>query len=320
MTPNWDIHPEMVSHTWVIDTKTGRPFPERTADFMENWGWSAGKSADQLAEYIGVCTPDPQERGAQVRRRSPRRAASATARLPELARGTLDACRDVFSAEIPHYFRHLFTDDRSVAPRVELRLGPGGRGPEVRGVDHRLHWGLVRRLGWAHRRLGRPVHHRRPQGGRLPEVIARGEPAVMVCHWPGMYFNGQETGFKIFRGNRRAPARGLRPPCLAEAERDRAVLGRARARPDRAPSRAAGSRLRPRSPAPSSRVKVQAGREKEAPATRLRLTAGENRTAARGGGFDARAQAGDVLPRSNSGLVACFDLPKGTSRLEPGGE
>ena len=53
MMPNWDIHPEMVSHTWVIDTKTGRPFPERTADFMENWGWSVGKSADQLAEYMG---------------------------------------------------------------------------------------------------------------------------------------------------------------------------------------------------------------------------------------------------------------------------
>ncbi len=28
MTPSWDIHPEMVSHTWVIDPKTGRPFPQ----------------------------------------------------------------------------------------------------------------------------------------------------------------------------------------------------------------------------------------------------------------------------------------------------
>ncbi|MFO0953894.1 MAG: hypothetical protein U0835_22610 [Isosphaeraceae bacterium] len=27
MTPDWDIHPEMVSHTWVlVDAKTGRPF------------------------------------------------------------------------------------------------------------------------------------------------------------------------------------------------------------------------------------------------------------------------------------------------------
>jgi hypothetical protein len=25
MMPDWDIHPEMVSHTWVIDTKSGRP-------------------------------------------------------------------------------------------------------------------------------------------------------------------------------------------------------------------------------------------------------------------------------------------------------
>jgi hypothetical protein len=27
MMPDWDIHPEMISHTWVIDIKTGRPYP-----------------------------------------------------------------------------------------------------------------------------------------------------------------------------------------------------------------------------------------------------------------------------------------------------
>ena len=27
MMPDWDIHPEMISHTWVINTKTGRPYP-----------------------------------------------------------------------------------------------------------------------------------------------------------------------------------------------------------------------------------------------------------------------------------------------------
>jgi len=37
------------------------------------------------------------------------------------------------------------------------------------------------------------------QGGRLPEVIGKGEPAVLVCHWPGIYFNGNEVGFKIFQ-------------------------------------------------------------------------------------------------------------------------
>src|SRR5579871_4033349 len=29
MTVDWDIHPEMITHTWVIDTRTGRPYPER---------------------------------------------------------------------------------------------------------------------------------------------------------------------------------------------------------------------------------------------------------------------------------------------------
>ena len=38
--PNWDIHPEMVSHTRVIDIRTGQPFPYATPDYMENWEWS----------------------------------------------------------------------------------------------------------------------------------------------------------------------------------------------------------------------------------------------------------------------------------------
>jgi hypothetical protein len=35
--------------------------------------------------------------------------------------------------------------------------------------------------------------------GRLVEVIGRGDPAVLCCHWPGLYFGGAETGFKIFQ-------------------------------------------------------------------------------------------------------------------------
>jgi hypothetical protein len=33
----------------------------------------------------------------------------------------------------------------------------------------------------------------------MPQVIDRGEPAIMVCHWPGIYYNGEERGFKIFQ-------------------------------------------------------------------------------------------------------------------------
>ena len=52
MTPNWDIHPEMTTHTRVIDLKTGHPFPELSPKFMENWEWTTGRSADEIAAYM----------------------------------------------------------------------------------------------------------------------------------------------------------------------------------------------------------------------------------------------------------------------------
>jgi len=52
VTPAWDIHPEMITHTWVIDLKTGHPYSERSERYMENWLWSANRSVDELAGYI----------------------------------------------------------------------------------------------------------------------------------------------------------------------------------------------------------------------------------------------------------------------------
>jgi hypothetical protein len=198
MMPNWDIHPEMISHTWAIDTRTGRPYPERTAAFMENWGFSVGKSADQLADYLsyalrilknaglaceGITTPGGF--GNRV--------------LPELAQAALEACRDVFQVEIPHYFRHIFTDEHSVAPRVEYARGLGG--PDPRCVVSIIGCTGDWFGGWDGLTAGSVDQFITPdlKRGRLPEVIARGEPAVLVGHWPGMYFNGQEVGFKIFQ-------------------------------------------------------------------------------------------------------------------------
>ena len=198
ITPDWDIHPEMVSHTRVIDTKTGRPYPDSSEYYMENWRWTDGKSVDELADYLsyalrvlknvdlpceGITTPGGFGYGA----------------LPELAQATLESCREVFQAEIPHYFRHLYTDETSVAPRVEYASGLDGSDPRcvVSIIGCTGDWfggwdGLV--PGSVERLITEDF-----QGGRLPEVIRRGEPAIMVCHWPGIYFNGEEIGFNIFK-------------------------------------------------------------------------------------------------------------------------
>ncbi len=198
MMPDWDIHPEMVSHTRVINTKTGRPYPDASEYFMENWRWTDGKSVDELADYLryalqilkniglpceGITTPGGF--GNRV--------------LPQLAQATLESCRDVFQAEIPHYFRHLYTDDRSVAPRVEYASGLDSPDPRcvVSIIGCTGDWfggwdGLT--PGSVDRFITNDL-----TGGRLPQVIDKGEPAILVCHWPGIYYNGQEAGFNIFK-------------------------------------------------------------------------------------------------------------------------
>lgn len=199
LMPNWDIHPEMITHTWVIDTKTGHPLPNRTLKAMENWDWSAGRSTDELGDYLayalsilknvglpceGVTTPGGF--GSRV--------------LPELARATLQACREVFATEVPHYFRHLFDrGPQSVTPRVEYASGLGGDDPRcvvsIIGCtgDWTGGWDCSDR-GDVDRFITADL-----QRGRLVEVIERGEPAILVCHWTGIWFNGEEAGFKILQ-------------------------------------------------------------------------------------------------------------------------
>jgi hypothetical protein len=165
---------------------------------MENWDWTTGRSVDELAAYHayalqilknidlpceGLTTPGGY--GGRA--------------LPELAQATLQSVRDVFSAEIPHYFRHLYTDDRSVAPRVEYASGLDTDDPRcvVSVIGCTGDW----TGGW---------DNVEPEGvdrfitadlgaGRMVDVIGRGEPAMMVCHWTGIHWNGEEKGFRVFQ-------------------------------------------------------------------------------------------------------------------------
>ncbi|HEV7867896.1 MAG TPA: hypothetical protein VGO90_09455 [Chthoniobacteraceae bacterium] len=197
--PNWDIHPEMVTHSRVIDLKTGHPYADHSLKFMENWEWTTGRSTDEIASYLayalqilknvdlpceGVTTPGGFGNKA----------------LPQLSEATLQSVRDVFAAEIPHYFRHLYdTGERSVVPRVENVSGLGGQDPRcvvsIIGCtgDWTGGWDCSEPVG-VDRFISEDL-----QSGRMVEVITRGEPALMVAHWTGFYWNGQELGFKVFQ-------------------------------------------------------------------------------------------------------------------------
>jgi hypothetical protein len=314
MMPNWDIHPEMISHTWVIDTKTGRPFPERSADFMENWGWSAHKSADQLADYMSYALLILKNIG-MVCEGITTPGGFGTRALPELALGTLEACRDVFRAEIPHYFRHIFTDDRSVAPRVEYAAGLDGPDPKcvVSIIGCTGDWfggwdGLT--PGSVESFIAADLKH-----GRLPEVIGRGEPAVMVCHWPGLYFNGREVGFKIFQeivGRMHDAYDHLLWMKLAEIARYWAARELTRL------ERPAPGQIALQAPfaCPQFTIKLELpAAEGVSPPARVRITAAGHETA-----LSPVATARQLKPgtfhRSDAAVIVCFDLAKGSSRID----
>ena len=200
MQPNWDIHPEMISHTRVIDIKTGRPFPYADAQYMENWGWSQDKSADELGAYMAYALEVLKNTGLDCEGVTTP-GGFASQNKEALARGTLAAVREVYpGVDVAHYFRDLYTEpDKSVAPLVKYPSGLQSEDPRcvVSVIGCTGDWfggwdGLT--PGSADQFITKDL-----SSGRMVEVIDSGEPAIMVCHWPGIYYNGQKTGFNIFK-------------------------------------------------------------------------------------------------------------------------
>ena len=226
MVPNWDIHPEMVTHTRVIDLTTGHPYPDQSVDFMENWDWTTGRSADELAAYLAYALRILKEVGLPCEGITTPGGFGAKV-LPQLAVATGQAVRDVFKAEIPHYFRHaIIRGPESVAPRVENASGLDGPDPQcvVSIVACTNDW----TGGWDNTPPGGPDPFITPdlKSGRMVEVIERGEPAVIMSHWTGIHWNGQELGFKVFQEVVRRLHATVRQSRLDDAQRDVALLGR----------------------------------------------------------------------------------------------
>ena len=306
--PDWDIHPEMVTHTRVIDIKTGHPYPERGLEYMENWRWTDGRSADQIADYMryalqilhnvdlpceGITTPGGF--GQQV--------------LPELARASLESCRDVFRAEIPHYFRHVIREGQeSVAPRVEYASGLDATDPHcvVSIIACTGDW----TVGWdcsSRGRLDDFISENLNQG-RMVDVIEQGEPAIMLCHWTGIYFHGEEVGFKIFQEVvRRLHAKydhliwmKLREISRYWAAKElTSIESEAGALTMKAPFACPGFTLRVAGPAGGPPVLNHGARQK-----RLKQVA------------NPKALEAATWTKDSRGVIACFDLPKGKSTLD----
>lgn len=307
MVPGWDIHPEMVTHTRAIDTKTGHPYPERSLKFMENWEWASGKSVDELANYLGYALTILKNVGLPCEGITTPGGFGGRVKA-ELSQAVFQSVRSVFGAEIPHYFKYVI--DRgpaSVAPRVEYASIADLK--DTRCVvnitactgDWTGGWDCSDR-GHLDRFITEDLKE-----GRLVEVIERGEPACLLAHWTGIYFNGEELGFKIFQEVvRRLNARFDHLLWMKTSELARYWAAKELTRVEKKDRTVL---LRAPYACPRFTLRVE-GRGDGAP----KLTAGDTPVSLTEVKRMRDLKAGSWL-RDREGVVVSFDLPKGKSVL-----
>ena len=197
--PNWDIHPEMITHTRVIDLSTGRPLEPASSATMENSWPREKKSVDELTEYLAYALRILKNCGL------PCEGVTTPGGFGNLVKSELslavgEALRDVYGVELPHYFKYVAGGkDESTEPRLEHVSGlktanphavvnvPAGTGDWFGGWDGDL------------KSRGQLYSNDDATAGRMVELIERGAPAVMLCHWPGMYSQGTREGFNDFK-------------------------------------------------------------------------------------------------------------------------
>jgi len=225
MLPNWDIHPEMITHTRVIDLKTGRPFDEISPATMENSYPREKKSVDELAAYLayalqilkncdlpceGVTTPGGF--GNLVK--------------PELSLAVQQSVRDVYRAEIPHFFKYVNYGEREhrTNDRAPQRAWHRQRQPD--GQHSGRNRRLVRRLAGRHDvRLAALLKRRRdrgPHGGSDPARRAGSDAVPLAGHVQQRH----EGRLQLVSACRHCTGPPIpRSDDLDEAQRDRSLLG-----------------------------------------------------------------------------------------------
>ena len=194
--PNWDLTPEMITHCKVVDL----------TNWMMTDEWEQGEWAerpipfDQLAPYIAAALRilhncDIAAEGVT----SP--GAFQAVDLPNYGASTLWASKEINANPRPFLFCEVYHRDSDPLPYPKLYSLNKAKGECCAGIIAGTGDWFA---GWEGN--NRQAIHGPDmcitedlQGGRMPQLIAAGCPAIMVSHWPGFYFQGEEVGFNIFK-------------------------------------------------------------------------------------------------------------------------
>ena len=187
--PNFDLTPEMLTHTAVVDLET--------LALTEEWEqveWVDPPVDNRLTDYIiasmemlnnvGIPCEGVTSPGAFGKRQE-----------EAYAKAVLTASQEVNNNPCPFYFLWLKHDE---LPDVPIWHADKQNGIAIASIvacagDWFGGW-TGYDLGDADRFITEDL-----QGGRLPPILEQELPCVLVGHWPGFYFNGEKCGFDVLK-------------------------------------------------------------------------------------------------------------------------
>ena len=192
--PNYDITPEMMTHTFVVDLKTLQPVDP---NLWEQWGWN-NLPTDQEAlvtDYIALACEILHNVGLTP--------AGVTSPggfgnpLDFYAKCAEAAVRRVTGNPTPYLFKRVSSKGKVETPVWYPNREAGTAMGEVIAAtgDYTGSW-----TGYGEVNVDYYITSDL-LGGRLPEVIAAGDPGVMISHWQGFYgiHDDDRRGFRAFQ-------------------------------------------------------------------------------------------------------------------------
>lgn len=188
--PNFDITCEMLTHTHVVDLKSWQ-FTEA----WEQFEW-VDPPVDPLTEYVTTAMQIVRDSGLPCEGvTSP--GAFGVKQESAYAKAALTAAMQVNGDTRPFYFLHV-ADAPDAWPDVPLWHVDKAKGIAIASIIGCTHDWFG---GWTGYDAGDPnlMITEDLQGGCLPLVLARELPCVLVSHWPGFYFGGDEVGFAVLK-------------------------------------------------------------------------------------------------------------------------
>jgi hypothetical protein len=304
IVPHFDITCELLTHTHVVDVN------DPSLPFTEAWEqveWTDPPTDGRLTPYIATALTLLKEAGfAEAWVTSP--GAFGGRNEPIYAKAIQDAARAVYGDSRPFYFLRVHVPPKEW-PEVALWHTDAAAGTAIASVagctDDRFG-------SWTGYDAGNADYFLTPDltGGVLRPVLDRELPCVLVSHWPGFYFGGEEVGFQVLKEVKRrldafdpdgTRTRWMKTSAIGRYEMARRLSEIQAAETD---SGTLAVTIRTRFPTPDFTLSA-AIRARRVQVNGMDLNAVSSRRAFRAGTF--LTEAGQTL--------CAFDLPPGETRL-----